>query len=125
MIKQKMLSFPVCPKGTLFVPAVQLLGRAGDLYSIRDRSNEGSSFRKGHVRNVQDHFFFQAGDGIRDKLVTGVQTCALPISPLPVQALPAVWQPLPSCAQVPLWQARSEERRVGKERRSRWSPDPE
>src|SRR5205823_4688635 len=26
-------------------------------------------------------FFFQAEDGIRDKLVTGVQTCALPISP--------------------------------------------
>src|SRR5229473_4699555 len=27
-------------------------------------------------------FFFQAEDGIRDKLVTGVQTCALPISGL-------------------------------------------
>src|SRR5205823_8913235 len=26
-----------------------------------------------------DVFFFQAEDGIRDKLVTGVQTCALPI----------------------------------------------
>src|SRR6266545_1831900 len=26
-------------------------------------------------------FFFQAEDGIRDKLVTGVQTCALPIFP--------------------------------------------
>src|SRR2546425_12082865 len=26
-------------------------------------------------------FFFQAEDGIRDKLVTGVQTCALPIYP--------------------------------------------
>src|SRR6266436_8185480 len=25
-------------------------------------------------------FFFQAGDGIRDVAVTGVQTCALPIS---------------------------------------------
>src|SRR5205823_10577081 len=25
---------------------------------------------------------FQAEDGIRDKLVTGVQTCALPISPI-------------------------------------------
>ena len=24
-------------------------------------------------------FFFQAEDGIRDRLVTGVQTCALPI----------------------------------------------
>src|SRR5215469_6887269 len=27
-------------------------------------------------------FFFQAEDGIRDLYVTGVQTCALPISPL-------------------------------------------
>src|SRR5205823_9385442 len=26
-----------------------------------------------------NYFFFQAEDGIRDKLVTGVQTCALPI----------------------------------------------
>src|SRR5205823_8049020 len=35
-------------------------------------------------------FFFQAEDGIRDKLVTGVQTCALPISPfLAHQALHA------------------------------------
>src|SRR6266545_1268128 len=28
---------------------------------------------------MQCFFFFQAEDGIRDKLVTGVQTCALPI----------------------------------------------
>src|SRR5205807_7805646 len=28
-------------------------------------------------------FFFQAEDGIRDYKVTGVQTCALPISSLP------------------------------------------
>src|SRR2546430_5317723 len=28
-------------------------------------------------------FFFQAEDGIRDLTVTGVQTCALPICPLP------------------------------------------
>src|SRR2546423_2024732 len=33
-------------------------------------------------------FFFQAEDGIRDKLVTGVQTCALPIS---VGSLLAAW----------------------------------
>src|SRR5215216_1465403 len=33
-------------------------------------------------------FFFQAEDGIRDDLVTGVQTCALPISkPLPADAV--------------------------------------
>src|SRR5256714_10825804 len=34
------------------------------------------------ARSVLCHcvfFFFQAEDGIRDKLVTGVQTCALPI----------------------------------------------
>src|SRR6266404_4203330 len=31
---------------------------------------------------VAAFFFFQAEDGIRDKLVTGVQTCALPISSL-------------------------------------------
>src|SRR5258708_12121160 len=29
---------------------------------------------------MADVFFFQAEDGIRDDLVTGVQTCALPIS---------------------------------------------
>src|SRR2546425_7701995 len=32
------------------------------------------------VAGVLFVFFFQAEDGIRDKLVTGVQTCALPIS---------------------------------------------
>src|SRR5205823_6963227 len=32
-------------------------------------------------------FFFQAEDGIRDKLVTGVQTCALPIWQCAVSAL--------------------------------------
>src|SRR5258708_37133657 len=31
-------------------------------------------------------FFFQAEDGIRDDLVTGVQTCALPISEIDVGA---------------------------------------
>src|SRR5699024_12178956 len=30
--------------------------------------------------SVVDCFFFQAEDGIRDRNVTGVQTCALPIS---------------------------------------------
>src|SRR6266481_8291492 len=36
--------------------------------------------------NVQV-FFFQAEDGIRDGTVTGVQTCALPISLMPARAL--------------------------------------
>src|SRR6266705_5546227 len=32
-------------------------------------------------------FFFQAEDGIRDRTVTGVQTCALPIcAPAPMQS---------------------------------------
>ena len=29
---------------------------------------------------LRGSFFFQAEEGIRDRLVTGVQTCALPIS---------------------------------------------
>src|SRR2546423_5787195 len=35
----------------------------------------------GEIRKLStwSFFFFQAEDGIRDKLVTGVQTCALPI----------------------------------------------
>src|SRR5256886_8925128 len=33
-------------------------------------------------------FFFQAEDGIRDLTVTGVQTCALPISEEPLQPVP-------------------------------------
>src|SRR2546423_3040371 len=33
-------------------------------------------------------FFFQAEDGIRDKLVTGVQTCALPISKIHYNVMP-------------------------------------
>src|SRR5258708_20864583 len=38
-------------------------------------------------------FFFQAEDGIRDDLVTGVQTCALPISVRPsVDRRPAAAQ---------------------------------
>src|SRR5258708_36171956 len=34
-------------------------------------------------------FFFQAEDGIRDDLVTGVQTCALPIYPRIVIGVPS------------------------------------
>src|SRR3989441_4287036 len=37
-------------------------------------------------------FFFQAEDGIRDKLVTGVQTCALPISMLPKNSSVSRWK---------------------------------
>src|SRR5258708_30109812 len=35
--------------------------------------------RRLRVEDVTLFFFFQAEDGIRDDLVTGVQTCALPI----------------------------------------------
>src|SRR5215216_3161470 len=67
-------------------------------------------------------FFFQAEDGIR-ALVTGVQTCALPISPWPRNGSIGC-AASPSSATRPSVQrgAGSEERRVGKECRSRWSP---
>src|SRR2546425_8662923 len=74
-------------------------------------------------------FFFQAEDGIRDKLVTGVQTCALPISVLPWRcSWPTSRASLMHMVQVVECRLakqssrRSEERRVGKECRSRWSP---
>src|SRR5205085_7792108 len=81
-------------------------------------------------------FFFQAEDGIRDLTVTGVQTCALPISPWPPQvtASPTVG-PTPSTTRRATGsrrartgqrsrtaRVRSEERRVGKECRSRGAP---
>ena len=31
------------------------------------------------INNIVDFYFYQAEDGIRDRDVTGVQTCALPI----------------------------------------------
>src|SRR2546429_3834293 len=94
-------------------------------------------------------FFFQAEDGIRDVAVTGVQTCALPIFSVPFT--PATGPRLlirDGVDQEPRSgrrgkrnrdlqfrvvasarafigvgpAARSEERRVGKECRSRWSP---
>src|SRR6266446_3273714 len=42
------------------------------------------------VHNFSFFFFFQAEDGIRDYKVTGVQTCALPISRLPGLAVDPV-----------------------------------
>src|SRR2546426_12362477 len=97
-------------------------------------------------------FFFQEEDGIRDYKVTGVQTCALPISYDLVYERYSLWSlagmehaataGIPGLLEVnaPLIEeqaayrglrdaggadrvaARSEERRVGKECRSRWSP---
>src|SRR5947207_15779979 len=76
-------------------------------------------------------FFFQAEDGIRDHCVTGVQTCALPIS-LTVSAIAtAIAATLGILAGAALAVARfpgrrgvlrSEERRVGKERSAGWQP---
>src|SRR5436190_18880686 len=62
-------------------------------------------------------FFFQAEDGIRDHCVTGVQTCALPIWPRRGRCRCQA-----RCRPRRRGDARSEERRVGKECRSRWSP---
>src|SRR5258706_12063382 len=91
-------------------------------------------------------FFFQAEDGIRDWSVTGVQTCALPIccdtraagaevgkQVLPLQLgyrnAPIYVSPDDRATTSPVIivvyrrsEPRSEERRVGKECRSRWSP---
>src|SRR2546422_5537604 len=94
------------------------------------------------------NFFFQAEDGIRDVAVTGVQTCALPIfltfgrpgvprpSLLVLDRLASILNTLNITPRsflsahstgLPVMQPRaphprSEERRVGKECRSRWSP---
>src|SRR5436305_12740650 len=83
-------------------------------------------------------FFFQAEDGIRDADVTGVQTCALPIlhAQITIDAARArkhVVCEKPLCLTLEEADAmidacrragvlRSEERRVGKESRSRWTP---
>src|SRR2546422_1173460 len=75
-------------------------------------------------------FFFQAEDGIRDVAVTGVQTCALPISleqaslEREVKVNGDLYANLRQKHQEFLIRGaeRSEERRVGKECRSRWSP---
>ena len=75
-------------------------------------------------------FFFQAEDGIRDRLVTGVQTCALPISVEQLMRLGIQVVVVDEYSVGDAWKAmrtigrwvRSEERRGGKECRSRWSP---
>src|SRR5256885_1751627 len=82
------------------------------------------------LESLSIFFFFQAEDGIRDYKVTGVQTCALPISddggarsqsqvPLPAAAIGLGHDPRNTDEDR---HDRSEERRVGKECRSRWSP---
>src|SRR5438034_6985118 len=76
-------------------------------------------------------FFFQAEDGIRDHCVTGVQTCALPIYVELAEVVIRVvtrrvereclFKLQLSGSEPMQFQERSEERRVGKECRSRWS----
>ena len=48
----------------------------------KSRVGRNKRVRKNVTKNIRggNSFFFQAEDGIRDKHVTGVQTCALPIS---------------------------------------------
>src|SRR5437870_13261079 len=74
-------------------------------------------------------FFFRAGDGIRCGHVTGVQTCALPISQRGelYGAVPAALAALREAAGgTALDSERSEERRVGKECMSpRWLVEEE
>src|SRR3712207_7753078 len=90
-------------------------------------------------------FFFQAEDGIRDIGVTGVQTCALPIWIIkhitniyiyPFISNIYIFTSFKKITFLPfhillfyyyefttsVYGSRSEERRVGKECRSRWSP---
>src|SRR5207253_5606421 len=102
-------------------------------------------------RTVCALFFFQAEDGIRDGHVTGVQTCAFrsPVSPRGTRASgpppdPLVpwnrdgWDKSRSAAPRgqgatrknighirPRSNARSEERRVGKEGKERWGGEEE
>src|SRR2546429_322591 len=107
---------------------------SGEISNVRDMMS-------GVCRGVILFFFFQAEDGIRDVAVTGVQTCALPIYTLFAQSLLAgrsVSAAMTmnimggrglSSGAVPFFDfasesviPRSEERRVGKECRSRWAP---
>src|SRR6266508_1993431 len=76
---------------------------------------------------LRSFFFFQAEYGIRDGHVTGVQTCALPISTVhafidAVAIDGVIDRPAHFDAIERRERWRSEERRVGKECRSRWSP---
>src|SRR5688500_20216298 len=84
-------------------------------------------------------FFFQAEDGIRDYKVTGVQTCALPIlsrrcrrqghgdvlrsRELDLRRVRLLARRRVRIRRIGRLRPRSEERRVGKEWRSRWSAE--
>src|SRR5687767_15688258 len=83
--------------------------RSGLYVSSADRGHGSGRFMVGLIIV----FFFQAEDGIRDKLVTGVQTCALPILPRGYDEVDGtkrengIEAPIPGRARIGL--ARSEE----------------
>src|SRR5688572_31739004 len=92
-------------------------------------------FSNNDCRILLVYFFFQAEDGIRDLTVTGVQTCALPISMIIFNSAAFKYAPAIIAISKPptalnkdtgfvrnVSNLRSEERRVGKECRYRWSP---
>src|SRR5256885_8455468 len=135
----------MCSRGT------NVIERGWGTGGIRIGAMSRYMWRKGNWRMARVlsavlFFFFQAEDGIRDYKVTGVQTCALPISPRRtvevrrlVEFRPATGRPgtlrgggprrcvvvaaVPQDLRAPdPPRDRSEERRVGKECRSRWSP---
>ena len=87
----------------------------------------------GHKEKIDNNFFiffFQAEDGIRDWSVTGVQTCALPIYRHfkvfqqygLMEDFKMAVEEIHNRGMKVITDLRSEERRVGKECRSRWSP---
>src|SRR5256886_9816666 len=67
--------------------------------ALVDQIREGDALVLVYLDNI--FFFFQAEDGIRDLTVTGVQTCALPIS-IASALLPWMVEPVnTAAAQTP------------------------
>src|SRR5260370_15845180 len=118
-------------------------------WSVRPFEDVSPNLQAKIVAKNRTFFFFQAEDGIRDSSVTGVQTCALPICiflfpPSPTllrtrvayladrsrvgeggkrKILGSSGRETRAVAAIEnSLRRRSEERRVGKECRSRWSP---
>src|SRR5207248_4484374 len=95
-------------------------------------AREVSNVRTSQVEHAYEIFFFQAEDGIRDRTVTGVQTCALPIwsarrsapkSVVSSRTHRCMWSAIARSGGSAASGYRSEERRVGKECRSRWAEE--
>src|SRR5271169_6921750 len=91
-------------------------GRSGDHDGLK------AVLQRGILLNLFS-FFFQAEDGIRDATVTGVQTCAIPIfRRWEAWTRDRARHAVSGLTFEEVSVERSEERRVGKECRSRWSP---